>query len=127
MIFFRPFDILIVLLLSIAAITAFFSFESVAGSKAEIRVQNKTIAVLDLNQPVQKRVIETRIGPVTIQYGEGSIRIVSSPCPHKICLLQGAIESTHQHIICLPARMTISVIDGKNSENPLDKIDAFSY
>ncbi|MBU2515203.1 NusG domain II-containing protein [bacterium] len=127
MAFFRPLDVLILILLFFSAIISFISFKSVSGSQAEIRIQNKTIAMLDLNQPLQEREIPTRIGVVTIQYGEGSIRVISSPCTQKICLLQGAIESTHEHIICLPARMTISIINDRNTINPLEKIDAFSY
>lgn len=69
--------------------------------------------------------IETRIGKVELKVGKGSIQVLSSPCDHKICILQGAIQHTHEHIICLPARMYISITHG--DDNPFDQIDAISY
>ena len=126
-VFFRPFDSVIILLVCMATIGSFIQLKGKSGSKAEIYLETKKIASFELNGPKRIKEIDSRIGKIKIQVGEGSIRVLKSPCNQKICILQGAIQETHEHIICLPARMYISIINLKSKENPFDAVDAFSY
>ncbi len=61
-------------------------------------------------------------GKTTLKIEGGAVRVVSSPCPEKICVKAGPISRPGQWIACLPNRIFIT-IKGK-SEN---KIDAFSF
>ncbi|HRR92028.1 MAG TPA: NusG domain II-containing protein [bacterium] len=48
------------------------------------------------------------------------VRILSSPCPDKLCVKQGYISESGQVIICLPNRVVIK-IEGRAS------FDALTY
>ncbi len=127
LVFFRPLDTIIFLVILSGAVYTFINFEGSAGVKAEVFLESEKIASFDLAGSDRFREIETMIGNVNIRTGNGSVQVDSSPCNHKLCMLRGAIAETHEHIICLPARMTIT-IKGKNSSNsPYSSIDAFSY
>ncbi len=124
---FRPLDALVVFLLIVATVFAFIFFKGEQGTRAEIRLKNQKIATLKLNGPSQTKTIHTRIGDVRIRFGEGKIQVISSPCTHKICLLKGAIHMSHDHIICLPAQLSISILSNSEEKNPMGEIDAFTY
>jgi len=127
MAFFRPLDVLVLLSIAAAATGSFFLTDNQAGSRAEIYVGNKKVASLDINQPVQEKDISTGIGMVRVKFGDGRIAVTRSPCAQKLCIHQGAIQQTSQHIICLPAQLQIVIIGGNQSSKPADGLDAISY
>ncbi len=124
---YRPFDFLLLLLVFIATGLAFYYFKGDVGNSAEIHLGSKRVARFNLQGEESIKHIDTRIGRVRIRVGSGSIQVLSSPCNHKICILQGAVHNTHEHVICLPAQMYISVVNTANADNPFDTIDAISY
>jgi hypothetical protein len=123
----RPLDTILAILILIASGLAIYFFQGVSGNKAEVYLGSTKVATFDLNSDDRIKEIETRIGTVRLRVGNGSIQVLSSPCDQKICILQGAITHTDEHIICLPARMFISVSDRNQSETLFDQIDAISY
>lgn len=102
-------------------------FKGKGGSSAEVFLENRKIASFDLSGSLRTKTIDSRIGAITLEVGQSSIRVLQSPCNQKICLLQGAIKETHEHIICLPARMYITIVSENTTQNPFDAVDAFSY
>jgi len=48
----------------------------------------------------------------------GTVRVIDSPCPDKICIAAGAISRTGQFIACLPNRVSIA-LEGRD-EPPTD-------
>ena len=126
-VFFRPFDSVLVILICGLTIASFFLLKGTSGSRAEIYLESHKIASFELNGSERFKEIDSRIGTIQIRVGEGTIQVLESPCSQKICILQGAIRETHEHIICLPARMVISIINQKSGETSTDAVDAFSY
>ena len=57
------------------------------------------------------------IGETVVVIQDGSVRVVSSPCPEKVCIKTGRISRPGQWIACLPNRVFIS-IRGRRSEQP---------
>jgi hypothetical protein len=57
------------------------------------------------------------LGETVVVIEDGSVRVVSSPCPEKICIKTGRISKPGQWIACLPNRVFIS-IRGRRSEQP---------
>ena len=127
MVLHRPLDFLLIFIILVATGLGFYYFKGAVGNKAEIHLGSKRIARFDLQGDERIKQIDTRIGKIRIRVGNGSIQVLSSPCDQKICILQGAIQNTHEHIICLPAQMYISVVTNENAHNPFDTIDAISY
>jgi len=57
------------------------------------------------------------LGETVVVIEEGTVRVISSPCPEKICIKTGRISKPGQWIACLPNRVFIT-IRGKRSEQP---------
>jgi hypothetical protein len=57
------------------------------------------------------------LGETVVEIADGAVRVISSPCPEKICIKTGRISKPGQWIACLPNRVFIS-IRGKRSEQP---------
>ena len=123
----RPLDIVLLVIITMAAAGSFFLMEKKAGSQAEIYVDNRKAASFNLDGPVQLKDITTKIGNVRVKYGDGSAQVTRSPCPQKICIRQGAISHIHENIICLPAQLQIVIVNEKNSLKSADGIDAISH
>ncbi len=126
MIFFRRLDALIVIALTAAAMGAYFLIDKETGSHAEVYINNRKAAAFNIEGPVQLKEVDSRIGKIKLKIGEGAIQVVESPCTHKICILQGAIKETNEHIICVPAQLHITVVNN-NSKKTNEQIDAISY
>jgi hypothetical protein len=62
------------------------------------------------------------LGAEVITIRGGQAYVESSPCPNKLCVLQGRISRPGQWIACLPNRVFIS-IEGKTDGD----LDATSY
>jgi hypothetical protein len=57
------------------------------------------------------------LGETVVVIEDGAVRVISSPCPEKICVKTGRISKPGQWIACLPNRVFIS-IQGRRSEQP---------
>ena len=57
------------------------------------------------------------LGDTAVSVRHGSVEVLSSPCPEKICIKTGRISKPGQWIACLPNRVFIS-IRGRRSEQP---------
>jgi hypothetical protein len=122
----RPLDVILVALVGLSAMGAFFITERRAGSRADVYVNNKKVAHLDLSQAETKKEIPTPIGDVGVKYGQGAIQVTRSPCTHKLCIRQGAIRQASRQIVCLPAQLQIVIVDDAGSSSG-DGLDAISY
>lgn len=69
----------------------------------------------------QSLAVEGPLGQTVVRISGGQVRVLSSPCPEKICVKTGAIARPGQTIACLPNRVFI-VIRGSSRE----QVDAFS-
>lgn len=105
--FFRPLDAIVILLVAAASIWGFRAFRLTEGSQAVIYLGNRKFARYDLDVPMRTVGIPTRIGAITLEIGNGSARVSSTPCPNRICLKTGPIRFSHSEIVCMPARMLI--------------------
>ncbi len=126
MTFYRPLDILIVIIVIGLSGFVLLNFRQVPGSTAEVFVKERKVALFNLNAPQQVKAINTPIGQIHIQYGQGAIQVLKTPCPQKICLLHGAIRHTYDQIICIPAFLTIRINNPNGSPNQ-NTIDAITY
>ena len=61
-------------------------------------------------------------GTCIIEIQSGSVRVIESDCPIKICIKTGTISVSGQWIACLPHRIFIRII-GEHGKN----IDTISY
>jgi len=62
------------------------------------------------------------LGDTVVQIRKGQVRVLSSPCPEKICVRSGAIARPGQWIACLPNRVFVEIQAG-----PRETVDAYSF
>lgn len=108
-------DPLLILLLIVAA---WMLTERAAGmsrgATAVVRVNGSPVLELDLNEEGHHS-IHGPLGPTLIETGEGGVRVVSSPCPHKICVKMGKASHRGETILCVPNHVAIEVTGGSDS------------
>lgn len=56
--------------------------------------------------------VDGPLGKTVVQFREGHVAVLSSPCPHKMCIKMGKIRNAGEIIVCVPNRILIR-IDGK--------------
>ena len=87
------------------------------GSRAVLYQEGHSLQTFSLqqNQTVP-------FGHFTIEVKKGSIGIIESDCPQKICVHTGMISNPAQTIVCVPNRVIIEII----ADRPR-KLNAVSY
>jgi hypothetical protein len=88
--------------------------EAAADGDAVALAEQQWIFPLDAQTTLR---VPGPLGETVVVIEEGSVRVVSSPCPEKICIKTGRISKPGQWIACLPNRIFIS-IRGRRSEQP---------
>lgn len=96
--------LLVLSLLSIAVVDRLAG----TGSLAVVEVDGQEISRLDLSVDGQ-RVIKGLLGDTIVQVREGKVRVVKSPCPHKICVRTGWVSKSGNLIVCVPNRVVVRV------------------
>ena len=84
------------------------------GQDAVQEAEQQWIYPLDAETTVR---VPGPLGETVVEIADGAVRVVSSPCPEKICIKTGRISKPGQWIACLPNRVFIS-IRGRRSEQP---------
>ncbi len=107
-------------LLLICIFLSFYSFVYVReampkGTEVRIEVDGK----LKYTFPLSKdRTVEFNgvIGMTTVEIKGGKVRIKEAPCPNRVCIHQGWIESGA--LICLPNKVIVTISRPDNSKGP---------
>lgn len=76
------------------------------GDSIKIEVNGKVYGVypLSVNRVFD---VEGPLGKTVIEVKDRRVRVVSSPCPNKLCIHQGFVRAGS--IICLPNRVVITI------------------
>lgn len=109
---FRPFDILIILIvLSIGVVTLLSFFGGSDTTVCVIKVDGEQVYSVALSDVTQD-IIKTVDGdlPVTVHINQSGVSVVSSKCPDKICEHTGVIVRAGQSIVCLPAKVSVTLV-----------------
>ena len=86
-----------------------------------IRSDGKIVKELPINKDAVFEV-KSKEGHLFVEIKNGKVRVTNSTCKDKLCEKEGWISNVGESIICLPNRISISII-GKNGE----KIDTVTY
>ncbi|HOV70276.1 MAG TPA: NusG domain II-containing protein [Clostridia bacterium] len=124
--FFRRSDILIVLLIVVISVSAWFIYNSVASKKkarAEIWYYSELVATIDLDTGEDKTFsIPQNSNVIFHLYPDGKICFEQSDCPDKICILTGKISVAGQSAACLPNGIILKIVSDKPDKNKPDII-----
>ena len=89
------------------------------GEYLEIYKNNEILAIYSLNQKITK-VINGEKGETKITIDNGKVRFSSAPCAKKYCIHQGWINKANQIIICIPNKISISILGGKKNYDSIN-------
>tara|TARA_B100000795_G_scaffold123590_1_gene92104 strand:+ start:323 stop:712 length:390 start_codon:yes stop_codon:yes gene_type:complete len=90
------------------------------GQYLEIYKNNEILATYSLNQKLKKEIYGAK-GVTEVIINNGKVRFSTSPCPKKYCIHQGWINKANQIIICIPNKISISIVGG------IKKYDSINY
>lgn len=91
------------------------------GAAARVCVNGEEVAVLTLSEDVTYS-IPGGCGNV-LQVTDGRVHMLSAECPDESCVSQGFIFRTGECIVCLPGRVTVTIVSGENA----GELDAVAY
>ncbi len=90
-----------------------------SGSEARVCVDGEQVALLSLDADGRYEV-PGGCGNV-LEISGGRVRMLSAECPDGSCVAQGYISMTGECIVCLPGRVTVTVVSG-DGESELDAV-----
>ena len=82
---------------------------SYKGKYAEISVCGDKLYELDINKSQTMKINGDNGIILEIKCENGTIKVVSSECPDKICVKKGEISMSNENIVCLPAKIIITI------------------
>lgn len=118
---FSVFDIIIILVAVIASALALFSqFNSNSQQLlCVVRVEGEVVHTVELSSVVDEHTYQVQGElPVTVVIDSDGAYVESAQCPDKLCEHTGRIEKAGQSIVCLPAKVSVTL------ESSVDSYDA---
>lgn len=89
------------------------------STEVEIRSNDRVAGRYSLDTD---RVVEVSgpLGKSIVEIKDGRARILSSPCPHKLCIRMGQIGKEGGVLVCVPNKIVVSV--GNQRSDGLDAV-----
>ncbi len=123
----RPLDLLVLLVVVASAAWALRYMPWGDGAMAEVFVNGRKTAWLEMTPPDRTLSIPTPHGNVQVKYGSQGVKILQAPCTGKVCLRTGTISQSGQRIACLPTGLLIVVGKGLPFDLRETEADAVTY
>ena len=114
-------DIIVIaalLLLSVVIFVSSLPAQSKETAVAVVSVDGEEYARYPLSEDTQVT-IEQDGHTNTIEIKNGAVRVISANCPDNTCVHQGFISKGSEVIVCLPAKLTITL---EGAESQLDSV-----
>ncbi len=120
-------DKLLALILVVIFIFAIGQYAFVSIGKAKrtiiIRSDGEIVQQIPLNETTETIItIKSKEGTITMQVKNGKVHIIESTCHDELCIKQGWISKAGESIVCLPNRISISIVGEEKNE-----IDSITY
>ena len=110
---------IIILFCALIIISTKFLWNLPQGEYLQIYKNNEILATYSLNQKVTK-IINGEKGETKIIIDNGKVRFTSAPCTKKYCIHQGWINKANQIIICIPNKISISILGAKRNYDSIN-------
>ncbi|MBP5159727.1 MAG: NusG domain II-containing protein [Lachnospiraceae bacterium] len=112
-------DIYLIAALLIAALSVFLIYRAVHtedGAYALIEVAGREYARLPLDADAELVIPGENSLSCTLKISNGTADVTHALCPDKICRDHAPVSKTGETIICLPAKIVITIIGGEPAE-----------
>jgi hypothetical protein len=122
----RPLDrLLVALLLILCGVLLVWLRPGPPGSRVVVEREGKVIFTAPLDE---ERTVELagRLGSTRLAIRHGSVCILDSPCPRKICIGMGSITRTGELLACVPNGLLVRIDGGPGAQNSKPAYDLLS-
>lgn len=110
-------ELLIILILLIIALAGFLFFRiNGQGYQVQIEIAQKLYGTYDLSLDQEIQLFDEK-GNFLLNcvIKDGTIQVLQSNCPDKICIDEGSIGQAGQTVVCLPNKVVIRIIGDDNT------------
>ncbi len=116
-------DIVLVSFLSLLSLASLGGVRSLglSGNHAVVEVDGQHVLELSLDRPAITPV-QGPLGETVIEVSGGTVRILSSPCPHDHCIHMGRIRHVGEILVCVPNRVFVTVRGDGGGERVFDGV-----
>lgn len=97
-------------------------FSAPRGARAVVWIDGKRAAWYPLDGRSVPDSVRGALGMVVLEHGDGAVRILSAPCPGKLCVKQGAAHRSGEKLVCVPSRVVVSLEGGAPDGQVLDAV-----
>ncbi len=110
--------IVIAAVLAVAGVLCLFLYgANHNGSYVEVTIDGTVSEVLPLSEDCEKTIVTADGGENTLVIKDGTVQVTDANCPDKICVHHNAIRRSGESIICLPHRLTVSVVNSSGGSD----------
>ena len=109
--------VLLILTLSLAGIVSIAAMPE--GSRVLVTCGDNLSFTAPLDQP-RTLAVDGPLGETKLVIDEQGVRIVESPCPHKICVNMGTAKHTADLLACVPNRILVHISGSSDEEVSYD-------
>lgn len=88
------------------------TFRGHTGGTCVVEVEGKKVYELPLSEE-RDLAVSGPLGETVIKVEDGSVWVVDSPCPLKLCVKTGRIARTNEMIVCLPNKVVVTIEGGR--------------
>ncbi len=118
----KPFDYAVIIAVCVAIAMISFKVYTVDTRPPMVSIKSESglsLYPIDIQRHIE---VSGPLGITHIEIADGKVRVISSPCRDKLCLLKGDLVKNGDWTACMPNRVYVG-IQGKNKE----ELDGFSY
>lgn len=125
--FVKKTDLIILAVVLVVCLGAWFSYQFVVGkkaAKAEIYYKSELVKTVDLTAGVDKSFsIEQNKNVVFHVFKDGNICFQESNCPDKVCIHAGKLHTVGESAACLPNSIVLKIVaKDQRSSDDLDAV-----
>lgn len=109
-------DRLVVVLVALACAGSFALYgRHGSGERVVVLVDGETrfVAGLDSDRTVR---LEGPLGETMVSIRNGQVRVLDSPCPHKVCIGMGSVDRGGEVVACVPNHLLIRIEGATESQ-----------
>lgn len=106
-------DLLLIAVVLIIAAVGFgmnYLIQKAPAAQLEISVDGEVLTIVDLDKNTELDIEGWNGGSNHLVIQDGMAWVNNASCPDKVCVHQGKIALNRQMIVCLPNRMTATIL-----------------
>lgn len=111
---------LIAFIILTVIVSLWFTLGRVAGRSVVIYEGDKIVFTAPISQE-RSIALHGPLGETLVEIAAGKVRVISSPCPRKICIAMGKIHRSGDLLACVPNQVVVRIEGEEGSYDLLSR------